>query len=68
MKATEWFAKASAEGAFCGREYPAMVSNVITPQTYAPQVVDRWNATTRRFDQIWSDTGLPYNPKVHGGR
>lgn len=65
MKAIEWFAIASAEGAFCGRDYTPKQDR---PLVGGPQVVDRWNAATRKWDQIWSDTGLPYNPKVHGGR
>lgn len=72
MKAAEWFAKASAEGAFCGERRPKTPlmeeSNLFVDRLFAPQVVDIWNAATRRFGQIWSDTGLPYNPKVHGGR
>lgn len=100
MKAAEWFATASAEGAFCGREYSkeevAQTERTVDGscicghhrsahlggrcrfcdnkctftqrQNWQPQVVDVWNEDRRRFDQVWSDTGLPYSPKVHGGR
>lgn len=70
MKATEWFAIASAEGVFCGERYskptvaPSPVAHVA--MDFKPVPVDRF--VDGKWVCIWSDTGLPYNPKVHGGR
>lgn len=67
MDASKWFASASAEGAFAGREERKV--EVSQPAaSFGPTVVDRWDATNRKWLKIWSDTGLPYNEKSWGGR
>lgn len=60
--AAEWFAKASAEGAFYGR----YVEVALDRKPEAPIPVDIFE--NGKWIKVWSDTGKPYNPKSYGGR
>ncbi len=62
MKATEWFAQATAEGAFCAREEAVTES----PVKRFRQPVDNWDAERNCWVTVWSDTGLHYDER--GGR